>query len=574
MGTISNESTLYATDIEGFDELLKGGFALPPDNKGLIILLRGLPGTGKSTLALQIASGLATSFENKDKKVNVRIFNFEQTENENKPKIDKLGLFKTQNYTFESESKVEEETTFQELSFKNVEELILSKCDTPCLAIVDGLNLIPLPKEPSSSVQHNPHSDEQSSSNLMTMIQHLRDKSRVGILVYDAGNENKHVDFNVDVIIELKGEEEKEKERPFYYLNKLIIKKSRFQESALGWHQYKIQDMGVKVYPSPSFWVSKMANLNEENFRRSLPVSFEESKKPITEINENSSSVSIEDRPISIKDRSILKFLLGEIKKGSCTVVLGARRTWKTLLTLDFLRAGSIMNPNEHGLLISLMGNQSSLVDQRISLCNRYCYSPKENPSTRAMEKGCKDSKKCYQNVHLFHFAPGYITPSNFFHFLNKRIYIDDTKTIDRLVFWDLTQLGYQFPLFAQDPLFIPLLVDYLKLHHITSVFMGAPNAAISQCASAIADNVVFCWQDTLSVATPKEGVAFHVDRVEGKPETGDLFFLEVLEEQKNPKPSNNISEIFAKVEKTGNLQYGESMISHIRAMQGFPATK
>ncbi|RPJ56519.1 MAG: hypothetical protein EHM23_23300 [Acidobacteria bacterium] len=43
--------------IIGFDDLLRGGFFLPTPSGSLIVLLKGGPGTGKTTMALQLAVG-------------------------------------------------------------------------------------------------------------------------------------------------------------------------------------------------------------------------------------------------------------------------------------------------------------------------------------------------------------------------------------------------------------------------------------------------------------------------------------------------------------------------------------
>ena len=53
------EANILRTNIQGFDSILRDGFSLPPGNSletvvtnGLVILLKGAPGTGKTTLAL------------------------------------------------------------------------------------------------------------------------------------------------------------------------------------------------------------------------------------------------------------------------------------------------------------------------------------------------------------------------------------------------------------------------------------------------------------------------------------------------------------------------------------------
>ena len=64
------------TGINGFDELLRGEFVLPPSERGLIILVKGQPGTGKTTLGLQIAKA-ALHWDTGEKK-SIEIYSYEQ----------------------------------------------------------------------------------------------------------------------------------------------------------------------------------------------------------------------------------------------------------------------------------------------------------------------------------------------------------------------------------------------------------------------------------------------------------------------------------------------------------------
>jgi hypothetical protein len=64
-----------------------------------------------------------------------------------------------------------------------------------------------------------------------------------------------------------------------------------------------------------------------------------------------------------------------------------------------------------------------------------------------------------------------------------------------RVVFWDLTQMDYRFPLFRDDRMLLPAMMDTFKTHGVRSLFMGAGNAANTKSASAMADHVLFCWR-------------------------------------------------------------------------------
>ena len=289
-----------------------------------------------------------------------------------------------------------------------------------------------------------------------------------------------------------------------------------------------------------------------------------------------------------VPDKSILSYIIGEnaLKKGSCTVILGPRRTWKTQLTLDFLRAGSRIG--KAGLLLSFLDNQGTIVDQRHHLCETYCLQKTKNQFGQETPE-CLKSKKfeaCYQNFYLFHFRPGCLAPGEFFHHLDDRIEYayDIYNPIDRFVFWDLTQLESRFPLLANDRMFLPGLIDFLKYskyhkndvieRNIISVFMGAPNQHLAQTASAMADNVIFTWSDTYNGL---DGFVFYIDRIEGAPGGKRLHFLEGQKKKKVKKrkpPKMNIEEfLYSDIDET-DLPYAESMIEEIRNLQGLPAKK
>lgn len=90
----------------------------------------------------------------------------------------------------------------------------------------------------------------------------------------------------------------------------------------------------------------------------------------------------------------------------------------------------------------------------------------------------------------------------------------DDPQRVQRLVFWDLTQMDYRFPLFRADKMLLPALMDFFKTRGLKSLFMGAGNAENTRAASAMADHVLFCWR---SRYRPRRGAVsslmLYVDR-------------------------------------------------------------
>lgn len=94
----------------------------------------------------------------------------------------------------------------------------------------------------------NEHLKELQFSHLHKVARRM---ARVTILVLD---EREEALCDGDIVIELKKSEDRKQE---YTYHELQIVKSSFQEVANGWHQYKVQPDGIKVFPSIHFLLSK-----------------------------------------------------------------------------------------------------------------------------------------------------------------------------------------------------------------------------------------------------------------------------------------------------------------------------
>lgn len=95
--------------------------------------------------------------------------------------------------------------------------------------------------------------DDEHLKNLQFSHLHkvARKMARVTILVLD---EREEALCDGDVIIQLRKNEDVHQE---YTYHELQIVKSSFQDVANGWHQYKVQPDGIKVFPSIHFLLSK-----------------------------------------------------------------------------------------------------------------------------------------------------------------------------------------------------------------------------------------------------------------------------------------------------------------------------
>lgn len=514
--------TGYMTMMPGLDGLLLSEGLLLSGGKNLIMLIKGRPGCGKTTLSLQLVKGICLPDYIDDENRSRYFISLEQVTEDLAKRLGEVGEDSDHLVNFDIQCphhgvSVDSplSTTSPTLDRLNGVVRWLSGTDRRDIGVmaVDGLNLL--------------NAQEREISDLERLIVAMRMRCGIGILVYESGGDTySSIDYHCDFIIEMRGDDEaKGGER--YYLNRLRIAKARFQKTGLGWHQYKIRKEGITVYPSIHFRLSRHKTL-DDSFRSSL---------------DRITKITAPEVHCAGHETSLISCILGpeKLKRASCTVLLGPRRSLKTQLTFDFLRAGSI--GGDHGLLISLIDNQGTIAEERKTLCEIDC---KKRPEC---ERSSIRQVWCYENVYLFHFPPGCLTSSEFFDSLERRLVKSEElgSPIRRMVFWDLAQLAYRFPLLGEDSMFLPGLMDYLKYSKrsdsgeergISSVFMGASNDERARAASAMADNVIFCWQEKRKADSGVflDGVAVYVDRIEGNPSDNRLLFLRRVKD--NPEES------------------------------------
>jgi KaiC/GvpD/RAD55 family RecA-like ATPase len=347
------------------------------------------------------------------------------------------------------------------------------------------------------------------------LVNRLRRAADVSILVYEPDEaDDTRLDFRADMVIMLQATQ---LHQPMQYLlHELRILKARYQEAVLGWHQYKIRDWGFEVYPSIHFQVHTPNKMNDQLLDSTTSI----------EVLARQLQQDKRSQPSREFSGSFLEAMLGGINPGSQTVLLGARGTFKTTLSWDFLVTGH-RSLGRSGLLVSLIDNPETIIGR--TECPRI-----EGDDKLRCPSDIHDSKTCMDNIFFFHQRPGCITPAEFMQFLDRRLLLCEAREQSnfkpRLVFWDMTQIDYRFPFFSNDPLFLPALMDMLKKREISSVYIGAGNANYTRAASALADNAVFCWRDREcetappSPATlrsqgehPEEYLLLHVDRAEGQ---------------------------------------------------------
>ncbi|MHB9133751.1 MAG: RAD55 family ATPase [Armatimonadota bacterium] len=541
----SREDTIapsLPTGIPGLDILLRRGLRLPPSNN-LIILIKGKPGSGKTTLGLQLAKGIHINDGNwLNEEQTSCYYTCEQTKKDLEDARNRLEPTEAANNVeikLPPDDLASAESPFAQAGamLQKVNDITLAlhrgENQKYRVLVVDGLNLLT--------------ESERAQFELDRLVAAMRSHCRIGVIIYEPDDETwGSIDYQCDMIIELRSRTTDGAEE--YFLTELGIPKARFQNAVLGWHQYKIRTTGIEVFPSPHFRLHQQKNIQAR---------VKESHEALSKSNPEQ---PVQDK---VAKHSVLSTLLGGIVPGSCTVLLGPRGCLKTELTFDFLRSPET---TEGGLLLSLIDNQSTIVGRRTDLCQYHCLRP-HKPSGK--------TSACYQHVYLLHLPPGCISSSELFNTLEERLACGEStqEEIQKIAFWDLTQLEHRFPLLAQDPLFLPGLIDYLKnsaksgeqkkgSRQITSLLMGAPNAHMAQVVALMADNVVFCWPDTRQGDATQRGVAFYVDRVSGHQvkEATQLHFLPWGGAPTTLEPQPCVTE---------KLSNASGMIEAIQEMQG-----
>lgn len=506
------------TGIKGLDLLLHDGLVLPESGDGLILLIKGKPGTGKTTLALKIANNVSQEIYNNElnkqnpEENNWSFFTCEQRKEDIAAKCMDFGYEIDQSHIFDydiaSDNSYSSDPRYASsqttLTWANnillsrfVDDSKVDKVKRQNVIVIDGLNMM--------------GSEERDSINMSWFISTLRKYSVLSILVYEPlEGEPSQIDSMVDMILQLKGEEFNGP--PLYYLNKISITKSRFQNYGLGWHQYKIfNNKGLIIFPSIHFYIHKSNFFADElknskkNWYKCICKSQDDQKHYLMKNNQS----------------IISKLLDNKQTYGSFTVLLGPRKTCKTLLSIDFLKDGS--RNKENGLLVSLIDNRETIINNILHTFSSDTDEEKMNA--------------CERN-YLFHFRPGCVTSNEFFHYLNEQM----NNRPKRFVLWDLPQVDFSYPLISNDSMFFPALIDYLKSSNsgsdeswqngrseTASVIIGTFSCKLAKSAFTMADNVILLLRDKYE---NKECIYAYVDRIEGQPGVHYLYRITLNDNQ------------------------------------------
>ncbi|NIA30894.1 MAG: hypothetical protein GWP06_13390 [Actinobacteria bacterium] len=139
--------------------------------------------------------------------------------------------------------------------------------------------------------------------------------------------------------------------------------------------------------------------------------------------------------------------------------------------------------------------------------------------------------------------------------------------------------------------MFLPAMLDLFKRYGLKSVFMGAGNAHYTAAASAMADNVVFCWRDRLnkkddsknstvqkkndsknSTDQEKEFLMVYVDRTAGRigREGRALYKLEIEGNKvKLPESRKKLDRSICRADEASEFDVTSETVTRIIQLQG-----
>ncbi len=315
--------------------------------------------------------------------------------------------------------------------------------------------------------------DKDKIAGLNRLIQPELDAPDIIILVVDSSasfNVIREWEHKCDIVINLDYIEEP----PSNYLFRTIeITKARYQSHVWGKHQLKIysspnniknieknhpylNEGGIFIYPSIHYFLSRYKSQDSNPETEKMPT-------PIMTLNE-------------LLDKGI--------PRGRCTAIIGSRGAHKSHLGYYHLLNAieglgpELPNENEYGLVISLRDDEGlakeAMVEILIKMQSKINHNLSDEDKHKLASKRYDELIKLGK-LTILYFRPGYIRPEEFYHRVLMSVLkyknIEDSKLT--VLFNSLDQLNARFPLCAHEEIFVPGLIATFSSENVTSIFIG-----------------------------------------------------------------------------------------------------
>ena len=502
------------------------GLSKPGDPRGgvPIVLILGAAGTGKTTLALQIATEIATDHRKAKKDQNrcrVFFYSLEQSRKTLDWAHERFG-FKVDaeflDLALEKQPKVErgkihlchfaplpiadnDSTHAFEDRFKQLchmtDEVIKALDERKTAAgplpvfILDSLNAIATSDLPRNDV-HRLFALFRSRGIPAIVTAELRE----GPVGGGSSQMSEDARFLADIVMELTA-----KESPGSLLRYLQISKSRVRRQALGKHFYRIETVTKK---EPLRWPMPKPDSRQPPIK--IP-STQASQAPeptsgfllypslpsivhMTRAKESQSKEAyyrLYDEPGEYP-HSIYKLMQGNnVKAGACFSLVGPAGTHKLALGLNL--ATGYRSKKETGrvgtrkLLVISFGSYTAVDLAGVAwFSHRSNWRKLDQPGdpedprwakvSFQLKKGAKfdDSDGPFPEASQLIFRMGHLTPEECFYRIQREI---DGGHYSAALVWDTAQISTGFPLLRAEALFLPSLIDLFHQFGLVSVFIG-----------------------------------------------------------------------------------------------------
>lgn len=488
-------------EVAWFDVLLDGGLVLPrgmpvPPKRGakrkkqkplpgraLNLLITGPPGSGKTTLALELCRRLRTaacvSDDGKSGQINLpSLYITSEASKEwvhskaadlGWPLVDENGVDTALPGTLVLDR--------EDVSMKEANDLLLAVADIfqPVQAadVVSALHkkwrewrkvLGPTEEEDPEIVVIDSLNTLRRSSRgdfFDGFMRLLKRGPRLIVTVLDSPDEagdNAYWAYFADVVLRLDWDYDHK-----YMVRTFEIQKARYQQHVWGRHKLKI------------YGPTDPAALTDEDRRRAHPYRAEggifvyPSIHYYLSLYKKHSPHASTRGPVSTSLDALDDLLRGGLPRGRCTGMLGLRGGHKSHLAYRAILSAIQESPSTRGLIISLRDDSIAVQD---TLSRILIELGKKN------ERTAKRHLESLQNsgrLEILYFPPGYITPEEFFHKLMMSLHNLRKREDDEVIalFNSLDQLGARFPLCANEQNFIPGIIEVMSGEGVTSWFVA-----------------------------------------------------------------------------------------------------
>lgn len=326
----------------------------------------------------------------------------------------------------------------------------------------------------------------------------------------------------VDIYIEMKSQL-----RFDYQINSLSIRKSRTQNCALGWHQYKRRDYGIEVYPSIHNYFAQRrylqramvythsdvvtdtyqqyldrnrfmgkSNIRFQNFANDKQQMKEDYLRELyPKYNTGDNFIDIlgkifltdeqynREHRLPLRKPNDVKDLIYGFR-GGVTAIVGDANTYKRFFTFGCAFSSSVSK--EHTLFL-LLNKEDSMIRRRLAC-----------PARIKKDEVCEECKKCYSYLHFMSISMGNITPDELIFFLNKQLEVGfkDGKKVTRVIMDDLEIIDYCFPFLRNSQLFLSALAAVCREKNISLYILCDKQGELVKELRAVSDNAICMERD------------------------------------------------------------------------------